>query len=283
MNRIEHYDNFRDFLKDYFEEKKRSSPFFSSRYFCRKAGLTSPSLYQEVVEGRRNLTERTMPAFIKGLGLTDKDAIFFNTLVHYNQSKTPQEAELYLEQLRKLREKVKAQVVPEGHHEYYSKWYNTVIRELACLIDWEEDYGKLAQSLSPPITTAEAQNSVELLLKLGFLVKKKGKYYQSNPAITTGPDALSHSIRNVNKQFCELGMRALDVFERDERYVSNMTIGISRVAYEQIVQEIGEFNDRVRRIVDDDKESETVYNMNFQMFPLTKSESKPNSNAGNGL
>ena len=273
MKRIEHYENYRDFLKDFFEEKKKSSPFFSSRYFCRKAGLSSPSLYQEVAEGRRNLTERTMPAFVRGLGLTDKDAVFFNTLVHYNQSKTPQETELYLEQLRKLREKVKTQVVPQGHHEYYSKWYNTAIRELACLIDWGEDYGKLAQSLNPPITAKEAQDSLELLLKFGFIVKKDGKYFQSNPAITTGPDAMSRLLRNVNKQFCELGMRALDVFEKDERYVSNMTIGISRAAYEQIVQEIGEFNDRIRRIVNDDKESETVYNINFQMFPLTKRES----------
>jgi len=270
MKRIEHYENYRDFLKDYFEEKKKTSSFFSSRYFCRKAGLSSPSLYQEVVEGRRNLTQRTIPAFVKGLGLTDKDAAFFNTLVHYNQSKTPQEAEIFLEQLRKMRQKVKTSVVPEDHHEYYSKWHHTAIRELACLINWGDDYEKLSLSLNPPITKKEAKDSVELLLKLGFIVKKKGKYYQSNPAITTGTEAVSSSIRNVNKQLCELGMRALDVFERDERYISNMTIGISRAAYEQIVQEVGEFNDRVRRIVNDDKESETVYNINFQMFPLTK-------------
>ncbi|MCL2688463.1 MAG: TIGR02147 family protein [Chitinispirillia bacterium] len=272
MNRIEHYDNYRDFLKDYFEEKKRTSSFFSSRYFCRKAGLSSPSLYQEVVEGRRNLTQRTIPAFVKGLGLTDKDAAFFNTLVHYNQSKTQQEAELYLEQLRKLREKVKAQIVSQDHHDYYSKWYHTALRELACLIDWKDDYEKLAQSLNPPITQKEAKESVELLLKLEFIVKKKDKYYQSSPAITTGTEAMSSSIRSVNKQFCELGMRALDVFARDERCISNMTIGISRQAYEQIVQEAGEFNDRVRSIVNNDKESETVYNINFQMFPLTKKQ-----------
>ncbi|MFP4014600.1 MAG: TIGR02147 family protein [Chitinispirillaceae bacterium] len=270
MNRIEHYDNYRQFLKDFFEEKKKTCPYFSNRYFCRKSGVTSPSLYQEVVEGRRNLTERTIPAFIKGLGLTDRDAAFFTSLVHYNQSKTPQESELFLSQLRQLRQKVKAEVVPVDQHGYYSKWYYPAIRELACLIDWKDDYEKLASSLSPPITKREARESVELLLRLGLLVKEDGRYVQSSPAITTGPDAASACIRNVNRQFCELGIRALEEFEKPERFISSMTVGASKEAYRQIIQEIREFKDRVRRIVDDDKNSDTVYNFNIQLFPLSK-------------
>ncbi len=270
MKRIEHYDNYREFLKDFFEEKKKNCSYFSNRYFCRKAGITSPSLYQEVAEGRRNLTEKTVPAFIKGLGLTDRDAAFFTSLVHYNQSKTPQESELYLNQLRLLRQKVKAQVVPVDQHEYYSKWYNPAVRELACLIDWGNDYEKLGASLSPPITKREARDSMELLLRLGFLVKKDGKYVQSSPAITTGPTAMSTCIKNINRQFCELGMRALDEFERDERFISSMTVGVSKNAYLQILQEVKEFKDRIRGIVNDDKDSDTVYNVNIQVFPLSK-------------
>lgn len=270
MQRIENYDNYREFLRDIFIDRKKRFPFFSNRYFCQKSGIKSPSLYQEVVEGKRNLTDNTIKSFIKGLGLTDWDASFFTILVHLNQSKNAQERELYLSQLKGLRQKVKQQVVPADHYEYFSKWYNPVIRELCCLMDWKENYELLAKSVKPQIKMREARASVELLIRLGFLIKDhNGRYHQSSPAITGSKDIQASGIRNLNRQFSELGTIALDEFSPDQRYISSMTVGISEEAYKQIVQEFLEFKDRILRIVDDDKHSDAVYNINLQIFPVS--------------
>ncbi|NLE02555.1 MAG: TIGR02147 family protein, partial [Fibrobacter sp.] len=184
MQRIENYDNYRDFLKDYFQDRKKRFPYFSNRYFCQKSGIKSPSLFQEVVEGKRNLTQKTIAAFIKGMDLTDRDAAFFTILVHLNQAKTSQERDFYLSQLKNLKQKVQVEVVPADHYEYYSRWYNPAIRELCCIVKWNDDYELLGSLLQPPLKAKDAKESVELLLRLGFLTKdESGNFTQTSPAI----------------------------------------------------------------------------------------------------
>jgi uncharacterized protein (TIGR02147 family) len=275
MQRIEYYSDYRAYLKDYYADQKKRFSFFSNRYFCKKAGIKSPSLLKEVVEGKRNLTEKTIPAFIRGLKLNESDGKFFTLLVHFNQSREPHTKQQYLEQMRGLTRKVKQDLVPADHYAYYSKWYNPVIRELACLLDWKDDFGILARSVDPPIKKAEARESVKLLLELKFLVKSKdGSYSQSHPAITTGKEVTSLGVRTLNHHLSAMGMEAIDRFPPSERDVSSLTIGISKKSYSLIKQEIQEFKNRIIRIVDDDEDSAQVYNVNVQLFPLSKKADK---------
>lgn len=269
MERIETYENYREFLKDCFEDRKKRFSFFSNRYFCKKAGITSPSLYQEVVKGKRNLTSKTIAAFSKGLNLTDCDAEYFKTLVLFNQCQTVWEKALYHESLKKFREKIPKEIIPPNQYEYFAKWYNPAIRELACLINWGDDYQLLASSLNPPIKKKEAKESVELLMKLGLLRKNNdGKYEQSSPAIASGNNVID--VRTLNKQLSELGVSAVESIPSSERHISSMTMGISGKAFFQIEQEIEEFKDRLRRIIHNDECSDAVYNINIQFFPVSR-------------
>ncbi|MBD3420106.1 MAG: TIGR02147 family protein, partial [Chitinivibrionales bacterium] len=56
MKPVTTYIDFRKFLSDYYEEKKRTTHHFSHRYFAQKAGISSSSFLTRVIDGRRNLT-----------------------------------------------------------------------------------------------------------------------------------------------------------------------------------------------------------------------------------
>ncbi len=71
MERIEHYEDFRAYLRDFYDDRKKRSPYFSYRTFARKAGLTSPSHFKEVVDGTRKLTAKTI-----GIDLEDREQWF---------------------------------------------------------------------------------------------------------------------------------------------------------------------------------------------------------------
>lgn len=270
MDRIQHYDDFRAYLRDFYEDRKKRIPYFSYRTFAQKAGLTSPSHFKEVMDGSRKLTEKTISKFIKGLGLTDQDARYFSALVHFNQSRSSADKQHFLEQMRGLKQKVRQYRIPMDQFEYYSRWYNVAIRELACLVDWNDDYGKLASMLIPPIRKSEARESVQFLLEAGFLRRcSDGTYEQTNPAITSGSEVSSVGIRTYNKYMAHRAADAIEKFPPAQRDMQSMTMGVSRDAYGQIKQEIQEFFSRVARIVDDDKGSDRVYNMNVHLFPLS--------------
>lgn len=271
MQHIEFYSDYRQFLKEYYEDHKKRYSFFSYRYFCQKSGISSPALFKEVVSGHRNLTPKTTEMFVKGLNLTEQDARYFRLLVQLNQSENELDKIQILENLRGLRKKIDQKQVPLDLYEYYMTWYYPVIRELACLSDWHEDFRSLARSVSPPIKKSEARSAIDFLVKRGFLTKDTdGRYHQSDPAITTGSEVTSVAIRSFNEVMAQKGVEAIRKFPPSQRDIRTVIAGISDKSYPLIKEEIREFIARVVRIVDDDKTSNRAYSLNLQLFPVSQ-------------
>jgi uncharacterized protein (TIGR02147 family) len=275
LQRIDFYDNYREYLRDYYEDCKKKQPYFSYRYFCRKAGLTSPSHLKEVIQGKRKLTSKNIEAFAKGLGLNETDAGFFRALVHFNQSSSSTEKRQYLDQMRGLRRRVSQTTVPIDRYEYYTTWYHVVLRELACLTNWKDDYRLLARLVNPSITAAQAREGIKFLLDTGFLRKNEtGDYEQSAPAITSGSEVIAAGVRSFNRLMANRGAEAIDQFSPTERDIQSLVVGISAESYRLIKMEMQEFLSRIVRIVDDDKKADQVFNLNIQFFPLSERASE---------
>src|SRR5262245_43932443 len=85
------YENYRAFLKDLYCYLKETQKGFSHRYFSKKAGFTSPNMLQLVIEGKRNVTSKTIGKFIRGLKLNQQEAEFFTALVDFNQVSSAEE------------------------------------------------------------------------------------------------------------------------------------------------------------------------------------------------
>lgn len=271
MEPIQNYTDYRAYLRDFYRDRKKLRRGYSYRTFCKAAGITSPSLYKEIAEGKRNLTDNYLPFFIKGMHLNDRDAKFFKALVKLGHAKSDRETLEQLEILRGLKPSVRQKMVRPGQFEYYSRWYNSVIREMACSMKWKGDYAALANAVSPRITKKEARESVELLLKLGFIRNNgDGSYSQADPAITTGSEVMSVVVRKLNEDLAGLGKEAIQKFPPTKRDISSIVIGASEESYGLIKREIKEFKQRICNIVDDNKVTDRVYSINVQLFPLSE-------------
>jgi uncharacterized protein (TIGR02147 family) len=173
MEPIQTYTDYRAFLRDFYKDRKKLNRDYSYRVFCKAAGINSPSLYKEIADGKRNLSTAYLPAFIKGMHLNDRDAKYFMALVKLGHAKTDKEKLEQLEILRGLKPSIRQKLVTPARFEYYSRWYHSVIREIACTMNWKGDYTVLANTIKPKISRKEARESVELLLKLGLIRKNK--------------------------------------------------------------------------------------------------------------
>lgn len=279
MKSIEFYTDYRQYLADFYEFKKKSSKHFSYRQFSIKAGLNSPSIYREVVAGKRNLSLQSISAFTKGLNLNERDARFFENLVLFNQSKSEETQKKYLAILRGLRYRKPQKQIPVHLYEYYEKWYNPVIRELAAAIKWNNDYSRLAQAVNPAIKTSEARESVELLLSLGFLRKNAdGTFEQSNPDITTGAEVNSMAIRALNREYARLGMEAINRFPPSERDISSIIMAIPREKLSDFKREIVDFRKRIISLAGEmTGNSDSFYSLVVEFFPVGQSHSSQES------
>ena len=85
------YLDYRRYLRDWFQARKRANPRFSHRAFVRKAKQRSPSALSDVIEGRRNLTPANAEAFADAMALDGEDRDFFGLLVNLDQTRDPAE------------------------------------------------------------------------------------------------------------------------------------------------------------------------------------------------
>jgi uncharacterized protein (TIGR02147 family) len=270
MKSIFEYIDYRKFLASFYTTKKSASRFFSYRYFAQKAQIHSPSFLKHVIDGKRNLTRPMIENFCEGLGLTPKEALYFRNLVLFNQAKTSIEKQEFYTNLRSMFGAVKESILNTDQFDYYAHWYTSVLRELLCQYDFQDDFKKIAAMLRPPILPSEAKAAVKLLMRLKLLCRTPdGTYHQTNSAIVADSSVMSMAMRSFSKVMIEHSKNAVEEIDWHERHISGITVGISSETYDILSAEIEAFKDRVKVIVDRDKDSSIIYQLNVSLFPLS--------------
>ena len=301
MQPLNAYLDYRQYLRDFYEEQKRRNPRYSHRLFALKAGLTSTGFFSEVLSGKRQLAPAAVLRFCKALKLTTQEQACFETLVAFNQAKTIEErnhhfARLSAHHAHRLNRGGMGgigrivDIVGQERYEFYRHWYHAALRELIAVKPVrgksQADFALLGQSLEPPIPAAKARRSVELLLRLGFITRAgNGVLTQATPLISTGdlngdlhgvsqrPTTLD--IDNFQAAMLDLARKALDKQPRSSRDFSTLTLSLSAAGEAAARAEIAALRKRLMALAEKDPGADRVRQFNFQSFPLSKPEAGP--------
>jgi uncharacterized protein (TIGR02147 family) len=268
------YTEYKKFLQDYYEEARSKNPGFSYRVFSQKAGIKSRGFLYNVLQGRRSLSKSNIFGLTQAMRLNKDESDYFENLVAFNDAATLKERNHFYERLSAIKlsgdTAWKPQITRSEQFEYYSKLHYSVVRSLIDLHGFDGDYDMLAKSVRPRITPGQARKAVELLERLGFIKKQKnGCYMVTGKSITTEPEVESLAVLNLHKQAGELALKALDELPKDQRNVSGVTLGISKKVYEHVCEEIEAFRMRLLQIAEADEAADSVYQLNFQFFPVS--------------
>jgi uncharacterized protein (TIGR02147 family) len=263
------YSDYRKFLRDWYDDAKRSRS-LSYRAFARRAGLKSINFFKFVMDGLRNLTADSAAKFALGLKLNKQETEFFKNLVFYTQAATHEEKNRRYQDLLRSRKYSQLKPIERDQYEYYATWYHPVVRELVASKDFDGTFEWIAGRLSPAITPAQAEKSVELLAKLGFIERAEGgRWRQASSLVSTGAELKSHVVHNYHKIVLDLAKRVIDELPVDRRDVSTMTLGVHRGRVPELKKLIQDFRQEILKAVASDTEPEEVVQLNIQMFPLT--------------
>lgn len=268
MKPIVEYSDFRQYMLDYYEERKRRSV-FSWREFSKIAGFTSSSYMKVVCDGKSKLSRIGVERTGAAMGLVGFEMEYFRAMVEFGQAATEEKKKAAYENMLAIAKVHKVRVLEGDLFEFYDSWQNPVVRELAPLMPGATP-GEIAKKCYPEISAAEVQQSLNFLTKAGLL-KKAGDsaFVQAETSITGTPDATRLALRGMHRQMSKLATPALDL-PVEQRNFSGVTMGVSRESYERIVNVLDECRRQIIAIAADDKNIDQVYRLNLQLFPLTK-------------
>ena len=269
MKPITEYVDYRKVILDFYNEKKQASV-FSWREFAKSSGFSSAIFLKYVCEGKKNLSISAAASVASAMSLAGFDAAYFNAMVVYASAKTDDDKMKAYEEMCALAKKRKVRTLGANEYVFFKSWKNSLIRELAPAMPGAKPF-EMAKVCKPLISANDVGDTLAFLENEGFLKKDdKDVYHQTDKTISIGcVDVIPVAARNLQRQMGELALDAVSL-SPSERSMSGITMGITRNGYERIVKALAEFRKQILNIVSEDGDTEQVYRLNLQFFPLTE-------------
>lgn len=276
MKNITEYTDYRTFIQDYYDERKRCSA-FTWREFAKKAGFSSAVYLKYVAEGKKNLSGASANAVAAAMGLVGYEQTYFVAMVSYANARSDASKRAIFEEMCALAKANKVRILGNEEFDYFKSWKNPVLRELAPHMPGAKPL-ELAHACVPEISAAEVSETLQFLVKAGLLKKDaQGNYSQTDKAVSMGSvDAVPVAARDMQRQMGEFAVKALDM-PLSERDMNGMVLGLTQRGYDRVKQELADCRRRIVAIATEDDETERVYRLNMQLFPMTEIL-KPNTN-----
>ncbi|MBO7412418.1 MAG: TIGR02147 family protein [Fibrobacter sp.] len=269
MKDIIEYTDYRKFIQDYYDERKRCSA-FTWRQFAHDAGFSSPVYLKYVCEGKKNLSVNVAGSVANAMGLAGFENTYFVLMVSYAHAKSDKARRAAFEERCALAHAHKVHVLGSEEFDYFKSWKNPLLRELAPHMPGAKPL-EMARACKQHITAAEVSETLDFLVKMNLLKRdKNGNYHQTDKSVSMGSvDAVPVAAREMQRQMGELAVKAVDL-PLSERDMSGLILGLTRDAYERIRKELAECRRRVVAIATEIDDAERVYRLNLQLFPMSE-------------
>ena len=269
MKPITEYQDYRKYMLDYFDWRKRSSA-FSWREFSKQAGFSSPSYLKLVCDGKSSLSRVGVLQVAAAMNLGDYELEYFKLMVDFTNAKDDEKKKEFFRKMEKVAKEQRARVVNADAFDYYESAVNSIVRELAPLMPGALPKD-IAQKIKHDFTAQEIRVALKLLVKLNFLkLKDENVYEQTDKIITGSSESLTLALRSMNRQMIDLAREAIDKIDPSERNISGVTVGVNEEALKRITDAVNTCRKQVVAIAGECDKIDQVYRLNLQLFPLSE-------------
>lgn len=269
MPDIYRYTDYRAYLSDWFEENKKLHAYMSYRYLGGKIP-TDPGNLVRILSGRRHISDAMLPGLIKALRLMDREAEYFQAMVPFSKARGERSVREALQKLLALRE-FRVKTLESEQYKFYLSWRHTVVRLMVALGKFDGDYAALARLIRPEITAEEAEDSIALLLELGMVRRDDdGTWSLTESFISTGDVWKDAAVKEFQRQTLRLAQESLERHPREDRSISTVSLTIPRAELPFLKEMTKQFRSQVMRWAGAQDKPDTVYQLNMQIFPLSR-------------
>lgn len=269
------YLDYRVYLRDWFDARKRLDADYSFSAFSRDAGCSKAAL-ANVIGGARAPRAATLDAFAQAMELTPHERNYLGLLVELAgapdlaQRRATMDKLLSTEQYRKLR---LAETNGDADaFRFLEFWYIPAIRELAGIPGFKDDPEWIATTLTPNIRVTEAEAALETLFDLGFLVRDPdGAIQQRAIRFRTAPVGLQDAAIHFHREMIPTLMRSIETKERPNQHLLTTTVALDASMLPEAKARLDALIDELTSMAEDARaqEGKRIYQVGIQLLPIS--------------
>jgi uncharacterized protein (TIGR02147 family) len=261
------YTDYREWIRDAFDDFKQRKTVISWRYMAMKLGADPGNLLR-VSQGKIHLTLSLVKPMAEFFELDEKETAYWTELVCFGRAKTDAEALNHYEKMQILKG-IPLKRLAKKELEFYRHWYCNSIRSIIGICRFKDDYEGLAECCTPPITVEEAKSAVKLLYDLNMISKDRDGYWKVNDTfVSTGGNWRSEAVRTFQKETIRLAGESLELHAPPLRDISTVTMTFNMDDIALIREKIKEFRSELLRLSQEGDGDDTVFQLNVQLFPI---------------
>jgi len=256
--------DFRIFLQEELARRCKKNPKYSLRAFARYLQV-EPSFLSKILNGNRNITEKTISKFGEALGLHPLDIEKFKISLLPKRSKARWVTKI---------DDLQYQQLTQDKFQLIADWYHYAILELMLVKNFKPTISWVAKSLG--ISVAETKAAVDRLVRLGFLeIKRDGSWKNRSGLNTTISNKFSTAaFRILQRQVLEMGVEAMETIPYEERDQSSMTVAVDAKLLLEAKQMIKSFRRRLAKYLKEKGTPDEVYQLGISLYPVSNANGK---------
>ena len=267
MEPIFEYTDYREWLRDAFDDFKKRKSVISWRYMAMKLGADPGNLLR-VSQSKIHLTLSLVKPMAEFFELNEKETAYWVELVYFGRAKTDAEALNHYEKMQMLKG-IPLKRLAKKELEFYRNWYCNAIRSIIGICKFKDDYEGLAESCTPPISVEEAKSAVKLLYDLNMISRDRDGFWKVNDTfVSTGGNWRSEAVRTFQKETVRLAGESLERHAPPLRDISTVTMTFNMDEIALIREKIKEFRSELLRMSQEGSGDDTVFQLNVQLFPI---------------
>lgn len=266
------YLDYRDYIRDRYEDRKSANPRYSLRMMGTRIGI-DPGYLLHVMRKENHLSPRLAEKTCTYFEFPERERDYFLGLVGYARARNDAEARGFYERILALRAPAVSNLSAE-QFEFYRDWRHAVVLAALETVDFRERYGELGRRLSPPLSAARVRSSVVLLERLGLARRTpEGVWERTHRSLSTG-DHSTLLMREFHKEMIGLAANSLSSVAPEDRDVTSLTLHMSHETLEDVRAILRQCRQSILQRVALDRNADTVFQANFQVFPLTRRDAQ---------
>jgi uncharacterized protein (TIGR02147 family) len=272
------YTNFRDYLKDVFEYRRKQSEGHLRPYsysdFSAAADIRSPNYLKLIIQGERNMSLDMCKKFGRALKFDKAEQAEFEALVFYGQEKDSLQRNKYLKQLSEIRSQ---NALDDGSidAETWEKVPGWLAWVLYALIDQENVIFRpdvLKKILRNQVTEKQISEALAKLVSSGDIEIIDGRARKKNMMLSGSEKIPIALIRKLQAELIYLGLESLYKDQPTEREISGFTMAMTEDEYKWVRHELRKVRKELQSklmMAREKSPGQKVYQVNVQLFPLS--------------
>jgi uncharacterized protein (TIGR02147 family) len=270
--RVVDYQDYREFLSDFYKHKKAINKAFSYRKFSQISGIKSSNFLMLVMQKRRNLSAKIATPVAKAMKLSRAESAYFVSMVKLEQAKDGEDHERFDREKKVAIRKILTKILPAEKHRYLSSWYYPLVRELAFLPGFRPEPEWVSKKLQKMITPEQAAGAIKLMIDLGLWKLKGNKIEVHDLVLDTGDDSPTFSaeiVLPIHNETLLAWTKILGSIPPAERELGLINIPINSEKIPELKKRILRFQDELIGWLQDEKNPTQVVQVGTYLVPVT--------------